>query len=155
MIVVCCHNCMLALRVIGEPLEVHSLVGQNSDFWPNKYTCPRCLFTSAVGCVESALSGDQLNEFELMDLSAHELFAALNGLGLPDEQECSLETVTALLKEHHVKRVVGADVLQTSRCVLFMLELANGTRLHFGSGPEGAVIYRNVPPQSYAEKIRG
>ncbi len=153
MIIVCCPQCRLALRVIGELLEVASLVGEQSEFWPDKYVCPRCEYKSAVGSVEKALSSEALVGYELRDLSTNELFAALNGLGLPDEGSCRLAKINELLKEKPVRKIEGFDIPGTDRCVLCRLVLWDGTRLYFGAGPEGAVIYRNVPPQSYAEKI--
>lgn len=153
MIVVLCPQCSLALRVIGDLAEVHSLVGEHSEFWPDNYTCPRCAFKHARGSIEQALSPEFLSSYEMRDLGAAELFSALMGLGLPDEGSCQLVTVTELLTTKRVKRVVGIDVPGVERCVLDYIELDDGTRLHFGAGPDGAVIYRNVPPQSYAEKV--
>jgi hypothetical protein len=152
MIVVCCNVCRLALRVIGEPAEIAPLVGTQSTFWPDKYPCPHCGYW-AIGRVESTLSVEDLASFRVLDLGAAELFAALNGLGLPDEKACSLAVIVALFKEQPVRRVVGVDVPGTERCVLYYFELWDGTRIHLGASPEGAVVYRNVPPQSYVEKI--
>lgn len=151
MIVVACSGCALALRVIGDPAEIHPLVGEQSEFWPNRYPCPRC-GALAQGNVESALSASDLAHFKLVDLGPAELFAALNGLGLPNEKACSLAEIAALFKETPVRRVAGADIPGAERCVIHYFELWDGTRIYLGAAPEGAVVYRNVPPQSYLEK---
>ncbi len=153
MILVTCTACRLALRVLGDVEEISLLVGERSDFWPSKYTCPRCE-GPAKGQPEDALLPSELLPFELRDLSAQELFAALNGLGLPDEQACSAEVVGTLLRETPIRRVRIRDVPGSPRSILEQLELWDGTRLYFGASPAGAIVYRNVPAQSYVEKNR-
>lgn len=150
MIVVLCPRCHLGLRTIGLLDEVAFLVGSSSEFWPDKYTCPRC-----EGAARGALEADvpELHQFEVRDLSVQELYAALNGLGLPEERACTLELVNARLHESPVKRLVGVDIPGTDRCVLRQMELVDGTRFYFGAGPEGAVIYRHVPPQKYMDRV--
>jgi hypothetical protein len=90
---------------------------------------------------------------ELRDLTPHEAFAAFNGLGLPEEQHCSLESVQALLTEQPVRRVIGSTVKGQERTIIDALELWDGTKLHFSAGGEGAVIYRVVRSTSYATRV--
>lgn len=150
MIVVACTNCGIGLRVIGDDREIDTLVGKSSDFFPDNYVCPRC--ASRAVCVAE----DICPPVELVDLSAEELFAALNGLGLPEEQVCVRSVVEALLKEKPIRRVVGTDIAGSQRFCLEHLELWDGTRLYFGAAPEGAIIYRVVrPPNATERALRG
>jgi hypothetical protein len=90
---------------------------------------------------------------ELRDLTPHEAFAAFNGFGLPEEQDCALESVQKLLAEQPVRKVVGTSITGMRRTIIDSLELWDGTRVYFGAGAEGACIYRIVRPTMYAEKV--
>src|SRR6266404_5808036 len=114
MIVVTCTNCRLALRAIGALEEVSQLVGETSDFWPDRFPCPRCS-RNVEGHVESAIDPEELKQFELLDLNAQELFAALMGLGLPKEQICDEGVVKQLLYTTPIRRVGGKMIQNTTR----------------------------------------
>lgn len=150
MIVVICTHCALTVRVLGEPAEVDHLVGEGSEFWPDRYPCPRCEHL-AVASLERDLTDRDLTRLSIRDLTAQEAFAAFNGLGLPGEHLCTKDVVEALLREKPVRRLVGSDI-EGGRCYLHHLELWDGTKIYFGAGAEGALIYRIAPPHSYTEQ---
>jgi hypothetical protein len=147
MVVIACSTCRLGIRVLGEENEVSFLVGPRSDRWPN-FTCVRC-GEKAEGILERALSAAAMQVLEIVDLSPQEAFAAVEGMGLPAEQQCGLSMVRELLKETPVRRVHGHDVPGTQRCAVDSLELWDGTKIYLGASPEGAVVYRISPPHSY------
>lgn len=158
MILVVCLPCAFAIRVMPVRIsdmqsvqELDQLVGQRSEYWPDRYTCPLC-DKPARGILERTADPRALQLMTVRDLTPQEAFAAFNGVGLPDEQKCSLETVQALLTEHPIRKVVGSNIPGSERTLIEQLELWDGSRVYFGSGGDGAVIYRVVRPSSYAAK---
>lgn len=159
MIIIICVPCSLAVRVMPtqvtaamSTLEVEQLVGRHSSFWPDLYPCVRCN-KHMRGFSEAEVDPHVLRTVELHELTPHEAFSAFNGFGLPEEQSCSLDVVSKLLLEKPVRRVVGSNVRGAQRTVIDALELWDGTRIYFGSGAEGAVIYRIAAPISLTEKV--
>lgn len=150
MIFILCPRCRCALRVTGDAAEVYSLVGPESDFWPDKFMCFKCM-KPAHGFLEGEVSIQA--QIEVHEVSAQEAIAAIHGLGLPSEREVDKLIVDALLREHPVRRIAGKDVPGGQRVLLDYIELWDGTRLHFGGSNDGAVIYRITRPHSYAEKV--
>lgn len=149
MILIVCSDCRLALRVLDTSEEALYLIGEKSEGWP-KATCCRC-GAAAQRLLEIEAEPRALSLLEVIDLTAKEAFMALNGLGLPTEQRCSLESVTTLLKEQPIRKVLGVDVPGTERCMLDHLELWDGTKVYLGASPHGAVVYRIAPPHSYTK----
>lgn len=152
MIIVLCPRCSITLRVIGDSDEVHALIGERSDFWPDKYPCPRCT-TLATACLEIDVEPSELERLGVRDLTAQEAFAAFNGLGLPEEQVCNKTLLENLLRERPVRSIGARDIDGSRRCYLHHIELWDGTRIYFGSGSGGAVVYRIAPPYSYTEQV--
>ena len=160
MIVVPCLPCSLAIRVmpvsVTTPVairELRELVGDQSSFWPDKYPCPRCE-KPCRGMPEETVDPKTLMVLELRDLTPIEAFAAFSGMGFPDEQRCSMATVRELFKEQPVRRLIGTDVEGQERIVLDSIELWDGTTVHLGASPAGAVVYRIVRPPTYATKVQ-
>jgi hypothetical protein len=153
-IVIVCLECGLAIRVIGNQEEAALLIGDHSDMWPDKYSCPRCE-KQADGMLETEIEAEVMDRLDIRDLNPQEAYAAFNGLGLPDEQKCGLEAATELFKKFPVRSIVGKNVPGTTRCVVYELQLTDGTRICFTSSPSGACIYRIVRPTSYTEKASG
>lgn len=157
MILVVCLPCAYAIRVMANvtdvlsATEVEQLVGRRSDFWPDRFPCVRC-GKHAQGMREAEADPRVVEALELQDLTAQQAFAAFYGMGLPDEQRCSLESVQALLLENPVRKVHGKNVIGAERAIIDALELWDGTKLYFGAGAEGAVIYRTTRPVSYTAK---
>lgn len=159
MIVISCLPCALAIRVMPASVtsvaslrEVTELVGVRSEFWPNKFPCPRCE-KMCTGVPEELVDARIYGVMELRDLTPIEAFAVFNGMGFPNEQKCSLTTVRELLSEHPVRKVNGSDVEGQERAVIDSIELWDGTVLHLGASPAGAVVYRVVKPTSYAARV--
>jgi hypothetical protein len=154
MILIVCEECELCLRVMGDPKEISFLLGPESDLWPDKFVCPKCE-KSMRGFLELEADPRVLNFVDLVDLNPQEAFAAMNGMGLPSEGQCSQETVSTLLREHPIRRIKAVDIPNTNRCRLDSLELWDGTQVYLAAGAEGAVVYRIVRPTSYVEKVDG
>jgi len=152
MIVVVCSNasCGAAFRVMGDPVEVNHLVGASSSFWPNRYTCPSCE-AAATGVLESDIDVRTLPS--LRDLEAQELFQALNGMGLPEEQDCTIESVTKVLLDQRIVKVIGHSIEGTRRYCLEHVEFDDGRRLYFAAGSHGATAYRLTLPIKHTEKV--
>lgn len=159
MILVVCLPCAYAIRVMSNDVtserstqELEQLVGSKSEFWPDKYPCPRC-GKAARGLLEQDADPRVLRAMRLQETTPQEAFAAFNGLGFPDEQHCSLETVQKLLREQPVRKVHGADVMGAERTIIDHFELWDGTKVYFGAASEGALIYRITRPVSYTAKV--
>ena len=159
MIVVSCLPCSLAIRVMPVSValpaslrEARELVGDQSEFWPNKFPCPRCE-KMCTGVLEELVDSRVYAVLTLRDLTPVEAFAAFKGMGFPSEQKCSLATVRELLSEYPVRKIVGSEVEGQERAVIDSIELWDGTVLHLGASPAGAVVYRVVRPANYAAKV--
>lgn len=150
MLIVPCFACYTAVRVMGEPDAVFELVGEGSDFWPATYHCVLC-GKRCDGMLESDVEVAALQKMKVRELSPEEMLAAQSGLGTPEEMLCSGTTVRELLKQP-VKKVHGYDLKGTTRFCLDALELEDGTKIHLGAGPSGAVVYRISRPFSYAQR---
>lgn len=154
MIYIVCTNCNTAMRVeAADELELQSLVGDLSDFYPDKYPCTR------TGCKSMGrlfgptdISQRAMAQLTIIDVTPQEAFAALNGLGFPKERSCYLEDVRAMLQVG-VKRVVGRDIPGTTRCIIDHFELNDGTVVHLGASSEGATVYRVTRPPAYVKGV--
>ncbi len=151
MILILCAKCRCALRVTGDLEEMHMLVGPGSSFWPDKFTCYRCEGV-AQGFLEAEI--DLKAAIDVKEVSPQEAYAAIHGLGILEERELSTAIVRELMTTHPVRRVVCKDVLGAQRVAVDHIELWDGTRLHFGSSNEGAVIYRVTAPHSYVAQVK-
>jgi hypothetical protein len=153
-LVVICSGCGAVFRVLEtDPMssDCVQLVGPKSEWWPDRYTCPRC-GAQAAGADENSLPRS-VQTASVVDLTPIEMFSAMSGFGLPDELPSSVENIAETLKGSPVKRVVGQNVPNTGRCSVDFIELVNGVRVYFGASVHGAVVYRIVKPTSYAEKV--
>ena len=151
MLLVPCMHCFTAVRVMGEPQEV-ALVGEGSEFWPDKYVCVQCE-RPCEGIYEGDAEQSALEKMKLRELTAQEFYAALNGLGTPDEMHCDTVTVRELFSSKTVRRVHSKDVRGTTRSVIESIEFDDGTRLYLAAAPLGAVVYRITRPISYTQKV--
>lgn len=151
MILILCPRCKCALRVIGDMAEAHSLVGPGSEFWPDKFSCYKCE-RSAQGFLEAEVSIRV--EMDIKEVSPQEAYAAIHGLGIMAERDVDKLVVEALMREHPVRRVSCKDIFGGNRVMVDHIELWDGTRLHFGSSNEGAVIYRITRPHTYVDQVK-
>lgn len=146
MILILCPKCRCALRVTGELDEMNMLIGPGSSFWPDKFICYKCE-GPAQGFLETEIELKAV--VDVKDVSPQEAYAAIHGLGVLAEREVDATLVQELMSMHPVRRVACKDVIGTLRVVVDHVELWDGTRLHFGSSNEGAVIYRITRPHTY------
>ena len=152
-LVVMCNGCGTLFRVLGttDSESVSMLVGERSDFWPDKYVCPQC-GGDAVGQHEEALPR-AYQTTSIVDLTAEELFSALHGLGLPNEEKPSAAAVVALFMTGKIVALDAHDVLGTGRCAINSITFMDGTHLFLGASAHGAVAYRLVRAPSYAQRV--
>lgn len=147
-----CLNCYTAIRVIDDVEQTSHLVGPGSEFWPDKYPCVSCS-SLCEAIPEHEAEPDALARMKIKDLTAPELYAALMGLGTPDEMICDGATVRELLAGKTIKKVHGKDLPNTTRFLAEVLELDDGTKLYLGAASQGAVVYRITRPVSYTNKV--
>jgi len=150
MLIVPCLECFTAIRVLGEHDRVDPLVGEGSEFWPDRYTCVAC-GRPCEGIAEIDATADALARMKVRELTAEEYYAALMGLGTPDEMVCDAVTVRELLRLK-IKKVSGHTVQGTTRFCLTEIEVENGVRLYLGASSHGAIVYRITRPISYTER---
>lgn len=154
MILVACTTCGFTLRIEGsDEMELSGLVGDLSEFYPDKYPCP------GDGCKAHArafapaeISARAATQLRVVDVTPQEAFAAFNGLGLPKERSCYIDEVRSMF-EAGVKNISGKDLPGTTRCMVDHVELTDGTKIYFGASTEGATIYRVTRPISYVENV--
>jgi hypothetical protein len=139
---------------MGDHDQVDFLVGEKSGFWPDKYKCPRCDHM-ALATTLGNTPPEMLARPGVLLLEAEELFAALNGLGLPEERVATKEVLEQLLLKHMVVNVRGETLPGTKRCRIDWLDLVDGSRVFFAAGGKGAVVYRIRKRHSYTENIDG
>ncbi len=152
MILVVCKQCKVGLRIApGEPGEAAGLFGPQSDFYPNRFPCFKC--ERPVAEFVTAIEALALQTIEVFDVGPKEAFAAMNGLGLPGERDCSAAAVAQLFDENRVKRVKTRPIRNSHRCIVEFIEFDNGVRAYLGSSALGATIFRVAQPHSYAESV--
>jgi len=150
--IIVCLKCSVGIRIISEDLkEMELLVGTKSEYWPNQYPCYKC-GKMASGVHEAEISADASRALSIIDLSVHETYAALNGLGVPSEQTCCREVLEQLLESSGIK-LHGRQLRGQTRFIVDRLELADGTMLYFGASSQGAAIYRIVKPHHYTKQL--
>lgn len=154
MITLTCLHCHLALRTTGELQELDYLIGPRSEWFPNRYPCPRSGCNSQM-IFSEALDSKILAALEIHDLSPQEVFQALNGMGLPNEKKCDLATVLEALNGQKIVGIDASEIRNAGRTVVRSITLEDGKRIYFGSAPQGAIIYRVAPSRSLAKEMLG
>ena len=149
MILYPCTNCGKAFRVIGETAEIYPLIGPESETWPN-FPCPVCE-ANVIACMEDELDPAAVVQLAPREITAVELYAAQQGMGLPEEKDCSRRVVLDAFKKG-VKQVVGYQLKGTSRFVLTQLQFEDGTRMFLAASSYGALIYRMTSPVTAAQE---
>lgn len=135
MITAVCGACELGIRTLGDAREEAAFY---ADAEAGDLKCPKC---RAVVQIFESISGTASGILDIRDLSVQEAYAAFNGLGLPEERECSPTAVRMALRSP-VKAVNVKLLRGSNRSLIESLELESGDVLHFGSSPFGAVVYR-------------
>lgn len=147
MIFFCCTSisCDCVVRVHAPRTEeADLLIGPGSDWYPDRYPCPRC-------SEHMVFSTKLLEPGRVHDLTPHEAFICFSGAGLPEEGECSATFVHQLLTTKRIKDVQTRHVGGTNRCTLDHIEFEDGTKLYLGASTHGACVYRVQSPHSYME----
>jgi hypothetical protein len=153
LITLACLDCRLALRTVGDHGEIDGLL-IHTEWYPDRYPCPRS-GCSGLMTLTDAIASSELDRLEMHDLSPQEVFQALQGMGLPSEKDCSVAHVQEALLQ---KRVLSLDIRSvsgTARSVVYSILLEDGVRVYFGSGPQGATVYRIAPKRSLTQEVLG
>lgn len=145
--IVVCTDCSAALRIQTEDAAAKLLVGDKSDFWPDKYPCYKCGARS-VGYLDPEVALEALSAMSIVDLTHEEAYAAMLGLGLPDERTCCEEVLVPLFAASGLK-VKGRQIRNTTRYCVDSIEFPDGTKIHLAASPQGATVYRIVAKHSY------
>lgn len=153
MICIICTECNTAVRVSGDHEEVNHLFGElNTDWYPNNYPCPNTDCTEKAKLLDSVDSA-ALKMLDVYDLTVHEAYAALHGLGLPEERDCGPSAVREQLLNNKVVEVDARLIKGSNRSVVYKLIMENGTVLFLGSSPYGATVYRIAKARSAVEQF--
>src|SRR4051812_10564032 len=117
MITLACLTCHLALQINGEHDELDYLIGIRSDWYPDRYPCPRS------GCRGSMVLTDTidpkaLEQLEIHHLNPQEAFQALHGMGLPEERHCNESMALLTLVGKTIKSVELKAISGSNRTVL-------------------------------------
>lgn len=152
MITLACLTCYLALQTTGEHDELDYLVGMRSDWYPDRYPCPRS------GCGGNMVLTDTIEPAALAKLEIHhvnpqEAFQALQGMGLPEERHCDGPECQGALVGRTIKSVELQPITGAERSVLHSITLDNDVRVYVGSSPYGALIYRIAAPPSAVQRF--
>lgn len=149
MITIVCASCAHALRVTGDAAEVETLVGTQSEYWPNKYRCFKCS-KMAEGFLSPEISALAEKNLTMHNVTPQQAFAALNGMGLPSEATCCKEVIEPMFEACGIK-VKGHQLPSTTRYVLHELTFPDGRTLYIGSSVAGPMVYRITEKHSYVE----
>lgn len=153
MIYIVCTECSTAVRVSGDQEELDHLFGErNTDWYPSNFPCPDASCDAKAKLLDSVASS-ALRMLEVHDLTPHEAYAALHGLGLPAERDCGPTAVKELLLTNQVAKVDARLIKGSNRSVIYSITMEDGTTLFLGSSPFGATAYRIAKPQSAVEQF--
>lgn len=144
MIYLFCASCKHGLRVSpgdqrGALSECEALLGAGSEYHPDKYPCPWCKERMSLLVAASPAA---LAVADVYDVTPQEAIAAIHGLGLPEERQCSAAAVEALLQGAQIKRVSAQQIRGSHRSIIDHIELEDGTKVYLASSAFGATIYR-------------
>lgn len=153
MITIVCTRCSHALRVVGAAEEVDTLVGIRCDQWPDKFVCFHCE-GPAQGMLTAEISELADKQLRVHAVTPQQAFAALNGMGLPEEATCCKEVIEPLFEACGIK-VKGRQLPQTTRYVLHELTFPDGRTLYLGSSVAGPMVYRITEKHSYVNGLDG
>lgn len=133
-------HCRTEFRLIKEDGEEHygTLLLEESRL------CPLC------GSMHLNPSFTLKEGYGVREITAQDLWLAINGMGMPEERSFDHVQVIEMLVEHAIV-YVSATRRRRGRVVINHVVLNNGTRLHFG---EGAAIYKIEEDQDARQSSR-
>lgn len=152
MIIIVWPKSKFAIRSVGDYEEVDHLLGRKSEWYPDKYPHPAAS-VGELGTLQNAIDARAIQELSIRDLSPQEAYAALNGLGMPEERDCGLTAVQKVFSEQKVKKVHARQVNRDNRTIIDSIEFEDGTRMYFAASPLGSIIYRVAQPHSYLRAV--
>jgi hypothetical protein len=135
-----CNKCLQPFQILLEAGDAALIRQISLEDAGRLCKCPRLCGgkINLVGDPMIAEMGDKLRE--PMTLTGKELYAAVNGLGLPDEVEKDPEVIRSLLVAN---KVVAVDIeVVLGRLYLHELKLDNGFTIHLASGARGSQVLK-------------
>jgi len=150
MILIACLTCKTGIHISPDSDGAEgNLVGEGCEWWPDKYPCPVC---DRKAMYVPAADQQARNELTMHELTPVEAYAAFNGMGLPEDQECGALAVAQQFAKK-VKQVHCRNIPNTQRSVISWIEFDDGYKLYLAAGVQGAVVYRIRGPYSVMERI--
>lgn len=145
-------SCGQGLRVSpGEEGEAEHLFGKGAYGYPDGFRCFVCGAKAAE--ILSVVDAETMQSLDFYDVSPQEAVAAMNGLGLPFEQDCGAAAVERLFLEKKVRRVVTRPIRGSHRCTVQSFEFEDGTKAYLGASSHGATVYRVSPKNDYLSRV--
>lgn len=141
-------SCNFVAGISSQGLvEIEALIGPNSEWYPDKYPCPKC----GASCVLQKTCPPAAGSITY--LSAQEAFCAFSGAGLPVEQECGFSYVEKVLRTKRIVSVAGRQVRGTKHCLIDSLLLEDGTILFLSASAHGACVYKVQGSAAFTEAM--
>ena len=133
----------------GDPEEI---MGLFRDWMPDNFPCCNANCNNKKAELVESIDPGVMNMWTIFQVTAHEAFSAMQGLGLPEERDCGPTAVKAAF-EKPVKDLAVRLVKGTNRSVIDHIEFDDGTRLYLGASAYGAIVYRIAPKRSFVEEV--
>ena len=144
-----CASLHFAVRVSGDTQEVQDLLGEQTPHASTK--CPEC----HASLLRSEFLDDTLATAVapvLRVLTPYETHLALEGMGFPEEQECSVESLRKVLLSQPIRSISAKDVPYTQRSSLESITLEDGATIFLAASGYGALVYRIRKANPYTSK---
>jgi len=122
------------------------------ESWKGGLVCPRCSMWNIL--VGEAVTPKASLGVLFKELTVMEAYAAFQGMGLPEELDCSPKVVRALFTEKRIKHVALRGIEGTARSTLETITLEDDTVIYLTCGGAGVTIYRIRRPHKYSEGVR-
>lgn len=153
MILIVCNdgNCGTVTRVMGEQDQLLSLLGPGSEYWPDKFKCPRCEGLSTAE-FEANLDPAGVNARNFIELEVQEMFLVQMGMGTPEQRDCRPHIIAEMFKSKKVHKIHARVVPGTWRTILEIIEFDDGSKMYFGASTHGASVYRITAPLKHTEQ---
>ncbi len=135
MITAVCTDCAFGIRTLGDAREEELFVADGCE---GLLHCPTCRKAMEV---HTSISGAALSVMDVRDLTVEEAYKAMNGLGLPEDQECS-PTAIRVAMQSPIAKLNIRPIRGTTRSIIESIELVSGAKVYLGASPHGAIVYR-------------
>ena len=130
-----CSGCSAGFQISGTWFKIQELLVAHPIWLKRDKACPYC--TGLL--VRPTPTLNRQRAWRCLDVD--EFFRALCGFGLPEELDCTPESVNTLIQSNPI---VGVDMAAAGgdRTAVFAINLSNDLKLHLVSSPDGPCIYK-------------